>query len=66
MALKGARMLVTEIRPTFYIEVGDDVADQIFSLFDSADYRCIDPYNGREITSCVVNTLFIPKERYLG
>jgi len=60
MALQGANKLVMEVRPRFYIEVGKNVSSQIFTLFQSARYNCIDPSNGEKISECVANTLFIP------
>ena len=61
MALLGGSKLINSIRPKFYIEVGEDVAEQIYKLFDEANYRCIDPVSKQPIKQCVTNTLFIPR-----
>lgn len=61
MALSGGTTLINVVRPKFYIEVGEDVADQIYKIFNEANYQCIDPESNRQIKQCTTNTLFIPR-----
>lgn len=62
LALQGARKLICEIRPIFYIEVGSDVADEIFSLFAHQAYAALDEQGQLLQGKCSNNTFFIPKE----
>lgn len=60
LALQGAGQLISEVRPSFYIEVGEDVAPSVYKIFSQANYRCVDPITEKESSKCVENTLFIP------
>lgn len=63
MALCGADRLLDEVRPLFYIEVGDNTADDVYARFARADYLAVDPASGAVIKACVANTYFVPRER---
>ena len=60
VALESAVEIVNKVRPKFYIEVGANVANQIYEIFDSANYSAFDPRTRLPINECVENTLFIP------
>ena len=60
MALESAVNLINDVRPKFYIEVGENVSSQIYTIFKAANYSCIDPVTHKALTHCVENTLFIP------
>ncbi len=60
LALLGAKHLISEVRPKWYIEVGDDVSGQIFSIFRSSGYVAFGPDGELLTDSCTSNTLFIP------
>ena len=60
LALQAASKLINDVRPKFYIEVGENVGSQLHRIFKDAGYSCIDPISGNEIDSCVENTLFVP------
>lgn len=62
MVLKGASRIVTEIRPVFYIEVGNNVSAEIMSLFRAQDYIAVSPDGQALDHRCAPNTFFIPKE----
>lgn len=62
MALEGASKLISDSRPKFYIEVGQDVAEQVYLIFKSANYQCLDPASMKPITHCLENTLFVPND----
>ena len=59
-AIKGATYLINNIRPIFYIEVGDNVSSQIFTIFKLAEYRAFNIQGERLFKDCDPNTLFIP------
>ena len=61
-ALHGSKQLISVVRPTFYIEVGEDVSDEVFTIFNAADYIARSP-EGEQLTKCVSNTLFFPKKK---
>jgi len=62
MAIESAQKLIKDVRPTFYIEVGEDVSSQIYDIFQAADYSVIDPQTDKVLDHCLANTLFVPKE----
>jgi FkbM family methyltransferase len=66
MALRGACRLLSEVRPTIYIEVGRDANDEVSSIFHNAAYELFDGsipiHEQRPVGSCTYNTLAIPKE----
>lgn len=63
MALCGAERLLNEVRPIFYIEVGDNTAADVYDRFTRAEYIAVDPANGAVVNACVPNTYFVPRER---
>lgn len=63
MALRGADRLVDEVRPVFYIEVGDNTAAEVYARFARAGYLAIDPANCERVDACVANTYFLPREK---
>lgn len=62
IALLGAKKLINEIRPSFYIEVGQDVSTDVIKLFTQADYLAYSPDGEQLTTECAANTFFIPVE----
>jgi FkbM family methyltransferase len=64
MSLYGAKKLINEIRPIFYIEIGKEVADKIYSIFENNDYSKYN-YNGKKIigNKFEENLFFIPNEK---
>lgn len=64
MALRGAERLLTEVRPTIYIEVGKENAAEATSLLKAARYRIFDsnlPLSGQSpLPGCVQDTLAVP------
>lgn len=63
MALCGAERLLNEVRPLFYIEVGDNTAADVYARFTRADYKAVDPANGAVVSTCLPNTFFVPREK---
>jgi FkbM family methyltransferase len=63
MVLQGAARLITEVRPRFYIEVGREVAESIWRIFQDAGYAALSPEGRRLESSCVHNTFFFPAEQ---
>lgn len=63
LVLKGATRLLNEIRPICYIEVGSDLAVEIFNTFLDAGYQGFtagcEPLQNR----CVDNNFFVPSEK---
>ena len=62
MVLQGAKNLIKNIRPKFYIEVGSNVSIKILNLFQSSGYVAYDPQGNKLTDSCAPNTLFCPEE----
>lgn len=62
--LRGAKRLVDVIRPTFFIEVGENVSDEIFARFKAAAYLAFDPSGKQLEHQCAPDTLFIPQEKH--
>lgn len=62
LALQSAEKVINEVRPKFYIEVGEDVSSQVFEIFKSANYSILDPLTMEQVDECVENTLFIPNQ----
>lgn len=66
MALKGARKLLSEIRPVVYIEVGASCIEEVTSIFHQAGYLLFDgsiPIPGQQpAASCTFNTLAKPAQ----
>ncbi|XAL99816.1 FkbM family methyltransferase [Phycisphaeraceae bacterium D3-23] len=66
MAIRGGERLLRDIRPVFYIEVGQHVSDEMLSIFREARYAAFDP-KGKPLTdTCASNTFFVPDERVAG
>ena len=65
MVLTGARRLLSEVRPTIYIEVGEEAAGEVASILRGVSYELFDgskPIQDQEpAASCAFNTLAIPK-----
>lgn len=61
MALQGATKLINEVRPRFYIEVGQNVSPQVFNIFSSASYEGFDSGGVVLDGHCAPNTLFLPR-----
>ena len=57
MALQGSQKLINLVRPIFYIEVGEDISEEVFMIFDSANYTARSPEGG-QLAKCVSNTFF--------
>lgn len=69
VVLNGATKLLTEIRPTIYIEVGNKTNTEVSSILIEKDYLLFDgskPIKEQEtINSCAYNTLAIPREKII-
>jgi FkbM family methyltransferase len=66
LALQGAKKLLSEVRPTIYIEVANENLDEATRLLTSYNYDLFDPLTdptGRPhpIDRCIFNTLAIPR-----
>jgi len=65
--LKGSAKLLAGVRPRIYIEVGDDVADEVTKLLHESAYVLLDPLSPkstrRRLQRCAFNTLAIPAEQ---
>ncbi|MDA9831714.1 FkbM family methyltransferase [Akkermansiaceae bacterium] len=62
MVLKAATTIISEIRPVFYIEVGEEVSTEIMSLFEIYDYIAVSLDGELLKGQCEFNTFFIPME----
>ncbi len=67
LVLAGAHRLLSEVRPTIYIEVSDDHIAEVTSILKSYHYLLFDPDSTtqstlRPIETCNFNTLAIPQE----
>lgn len=66
LVLQGAKKIINEIRPIFYVEVASDLSSQVLSLFEEAGYVAHDP-EGRKLTQrCTPNTFFFPAKPLNG
>ena len=67
IVLDGASRLLTEIRPTIYIEVGNKANKEVSSILKQKDYLLFDGSKPikeqKNIEYCTYNTLAIPKNR---
>jgi FkbM family methyltransferase len=63
--LRGAERILGEIRPSFYIEVGEEQNDEVTSAFKRHRYELFDgdSRDRVKIDRCRFNTLAIPAER---
>lgn len=62
MVIEGAEKILREIRPIFYIEIGESTADSVFGIFHQNNYQAYAP-DGRALQARAgPNTFFIPKE----
>ena len=64
LVLRGARRVLAECRPLFYIEVGAEQNAEVMTEFLRHDYRLYnaDAEDERELTRCSFNTLAVPRE----
>jgi FkbM family methyltransferase len=66
MALRGAGRILSEVRPTFFVEVGREANEEVTSIFQSARYLLFDgaiPVQQRQPrNSCAFDTLAKPIE----
>jgi len=63
LALQGASNLIANIRPMFYIEIGEDVSKEVFELFNKNNYKAFD-YNGlTKSAGSFDNVFFVPSEK---
>ena len=66
LVLEGATRMLSEIRPTIYIEVGSKACDPVTTLLKDSDYRLCDGAlpkgENRTIERCTFNTLAFPRE----
>ncbi|MCJ7631136.1 FkbM family methyltransferase [Candidatus Bathyarchaeota archaeon] len=66
LVLKGADRLLSEIRPTVYIEVGSEANEEVTSIPHKSSYELFNgarPVQEQEpVGSCKFNTLAVPKE----
>ena len=66
MALRGARRLLSEVRPLIYIEVGKEANEEVSSILHKAGYELFDGsipvHQQKPIGSCAYNTLAKPRE----
>lgn len=60
--LKGGSQILNEIRPSFYIEVGNECRKNVTQLFQQSNYQLFDGYR-KVISSCIANTIAIPIEK---
>ncbi len=60
--LNGGDKILNEVRPTFYIEVGNKCKEEATQLFHQRNYELFDAYR-QAVSTCVANTLAIPKEK---
>ena len=60
--LKGANELINTVRPKFYIEVGAEQIDSVFSIFKRAGYYCFDSEKEIPNVKCFTtkNIFFFP------
>lgn len=70
MVLKGARRLLSEIRPTIYIEVGREANDEVTAILKENSYVLYDGSKSlieqSPLSSCTFNTLAISKAFRIG
>ncbi len=66
MVLRGARRLLSAVRPIIYIEVGKEANEEVSSIFHEASYELFDgsiPIRQQKpVSSCTYNTLAKPHE----
>lgn len=64
MVLAGAERLLSQCRPSFYIEVGEEQNQEVTDVFKRHRYRLYigDSEDQLENTSCVFNTFATPTE----
>ena len=63
MAIKGAKKLINEIRPIFYIEIGKEVAKKIYLYFRKNNYDLFDIKGNKVNNEFCENVFFIPHEK---
>lgn len=60
LALRGAARLLSEVRPTILIEVGDEAADSVTQILFAAGYQLRDAETGEQVSRCRYNTIATP------
>lgn len=63
MVLQGANELIEHVRPIFYIEVGQDVAEDVLSLFTSKKYLACNFFGEVLSEGLLSNSFFVPEEK---
>lgn len=63
MAMQGARKVINDVRPIFYMEVGHEVSQNVFEIFQRANYHAFDPQGNPIAASTAFNVFFIPVEK---
>lgn len=69
LVLKGAEMLLKEIRPVIYIEVGKETRNEVSSILLTNRYllldgKMVDAELDEPVGSCAYNTIAIPEEKF--
>jgi FkbM family methyltransferase len=62
MALQGATKIIKDIRPIFYIEVGE-LFPKILDVFHQANYQAFDPQGNPLAGNSPFNAFFVPTEK---
>jgi FkbM family methyltransferase len=60
LAINGAKRLINDIRPIFFIEVSRHNFFRLFKIFKQSDYSAFNVNGERLLHDCEENTLFIP------
>jgi FkbM family methyltransferase len=66
IALSGGHRLLKEIRPIFYVEVGDNLSESVAALFLKYNYRIFQGSGGKAgelLSVCAFNTIAMPAEQ---
>ncbi len=63
MVVQGAQNIIQNVRPTFYIEIGEDVSVQLFNIFSENNYSAFSPSGENLQSKCAFNTFFIPNDK---
>jgi len=63
MAVQSATKIINKVRPTFYIEVGAEVAHKVFEVFQKAKYAAFDQMGNTLSEDMAFNVFFVPEEK---
>ena len=63
LVLNGGVKLIRDIRPLFYVEVGEAVSAEVYDLFNSNSYEAFSEKGEALNGHCTANTLFVPSEK---